>query len=75
MADKKQIKDPVTSDSDEVDAFMKPSKVCEVTTLSEPTIRRKEKLGEFPRRHALSEARFGYRTSEVKAWMESRKRA
>lgn len=41
--------------------------------LSDVTIWRMEKAGEFPKRRQLSPGRVGWLASEVDAWIESRK--
>jgi prophage regulatory protein len=43
--------------------------------LSDVTIWRMEKLGQFPKRRQLSPGRVAWLASEVDAWVESRKEA
>jgi len=41
--------------------------------LSDPTVWRKEKRGEFPKRLRLGAGAVGWLESEVNAWLEERK--
>lgn len=54
------------------DIFIRWPTVQEVTTLSRPTIWRKERDGTFPRRRQLAANSVGWLKSEVDAWVDSR---
>jgi predicted DNA-binding transcriptional regulator AlpA len=46
--------------------------VCELTTLSEWTIRRMEADGRFPKRKKMSPRRIGFLKKEVQRWLALR---
>lgn len=50
------------------------TEVINLTGLSNATIWRLEKTGNFPKRLALSENRVGWRESEIFEWIEGRPR-
>jgi prophage regulatory protein len=52
--------------------FLKLKQVSEKTTLSPPTIWRKEKKGEFPARRQISANRVGWLESEIDDWLSRR---
>jgi len=52
--------------------FMRKPEVRKVTGLSDTTIWRMERRGEFPRRRRLSQKAVGWLSDEVFSWMENR---
>jgi prophage regulatory protein len=46
--------------------------VIEKTSLSEPTIWRKERAGDFPTRRKISSRRVGWVEEEVDSWLEQK---
>jgi prophage regulatory protein len=50
--------------------FLLPSEVQEITRLRDPTRRRMEKRGLFPRRIRIAPRRVAWRNAEIKAWIE-----
>ena len=55
------------------DRFMRLPEVKRTTGLSEPTIRRYEKIGRFPSRRHISPNAVGWLESEIAIWMDSRR--
>ena len=54
------------------DRYLRKSEVAEILGISETTIWRMEKSGDFPRRRRISNNSVGYLRSEIQSWMESR---
>ena len=52
--------------------FLPINETCELIGLSRSTVKRMEKRGDFPPSVQLSPMRKGYRTSDLKVWMESK---
>lgn len=50
-------------------------KVCELTTFSTTTIRRKVKEGDFPKPRQLSKRRIGWSRDEVESWLKKAEEA
>lgn len=46
--------------------------VLNITGLSEATVHRMEKAGQFPQRVKISAKRVGWRLSEIQEWVKSR---
>ena len=55
-----------------LDRYIRKPEAASITGLSEVTLWRLEKKGDFPKRRQLSSNSVGYLLSEVNAWMESR---
>ncbi len=55
-----------------VNRFIRKPEAASMTGLSEVTLWRLEKRGEFPKRRQLTPHTVGYLLSEVLAWMEAR---
>ena len=53
--------------------FLSINETCDLIGLSRSTIYRMEQIGKFPKRVLISTIKKGYRTSELKRWMEDRK--
>ncbi|QOZ33657.1 AlpA family transcriptional regulator [Bradyrhizobium sp. CCBAU 53421] len=49
--------------------FLLPTEVEKITRLRDPTRQRMEKRGLFPRRIRISPHRFGWRCTEINAWV------
>ncbi|MBT3923558.1 MAG: AlpA family phage regulatory protein [Nitrospina sp.] len=54
--------------------MLNPSEVVKKTGLSRVTLWRLEKIGQFPARVNLTEARVGWPENEIDEWIESRPR-
>jgi len=54
--------------------MLKKKEVIDLTGLSDPTIWRRERAGDFPQRIQLSPNRVGWFEDEIEAWQESRPR-
>jgi predicted DNA-binding transcriptional regulator AlpA len=54
--------------------ILNPSEVVKKTGLSRVTLWRLEKIGQFPARVNLTEARVGWPENEIDEWIESRPR-
>ena len=54
-----------------MDRFVRLPEVITMTGLSESTIRRKEKTGQFPIHERLGPNAIAWRESELSKWMES----
>ena len=52
--------------------YLRAPEVVQRVGLSETTIWRKEKQGDFPRRRRLSGNIVGWRSDEIEEWIESR---
>lgn len=57
-----------------MDRFMRRPEVRQISGLSDSTIDRLEKLGDFPRRCRIGPRSVGWPESQVIAWLENRSR-
>lgn len=57
-----------------MNSLMTIQQVCDVTSLSRTTIWRLQQRDEFPKSVRLSTARVAFRSTEVDAWIDSRRR-
>lgn len=57
------------------DAFLKPKDVARALSVSQPTLYRMARRGEFPAPYKLSKHRSAFSAREVREWMEARSRA
>jgi len=53
------------------DPFISIKSVCDMTSLSRDTIRRREKEGRFPKRTKISKGRVAWRRSVILQWMDN----
>ena len=56
-----------------LNAFMSEKAVMKATSLSRTSLHRKRLAGTFPAPEPLSEGRMGYRTKDVRAWLQDPK--
>lgn len=56
-----------------MDNLIRPNKLAEILGVSKPTLYRRMKEPDFPRKVRISSKAVGFKESEVIAWIESKK--